>query len=675
MALLAILMTLIPLKSLAGQADVSPSNSSPDDVWQSWGGQTDWHLNTDILAAMGLRIDGVSGANSDTPPLPGRAYHVLNFPARTTGVLSFHARGQKLYSLAEGALQYQGGFILRWPTGHVDLRGYALRAHAGGASEPFMMEVVDSHGAVLFLLDHSHYALSDKRRELSLRNMNVRISPQLAARMGHPRWAMRTIGAMDVLARVTVRAEQDNVLAGVCSAPWPSEAVPGQVTNIRLFQKFSDKVQAMRCHLPNDGQPELGAVCPYASADGLVVITPDSSLDNVGNTAVPWYRKFNSNQYNQGGQPQAPYNNDQHPFLVWNLYRVDVDGSITQIGKSGVKHAFWAANSGCSCSNGNNHVIFPGCKDTYSVSNNDNSLELAPRSELIPAQGIWARCGSVYDRDCDGQWDRDSHGAPIPGAAHDFDLRLVASEADLLPQANPGARYLFEYWYLVRDDKDIHDTMGYREVTPRKMPGTNGKGDWDFSPQALVLGAVINAWVDPELPGTHQASHDLLDSPEGQVRVAVRVEPLPDGRWRYRYAVMNFDFARAVIDPAHASEPDLKLLSNAGFAGIEIPLPVGITADELSFTDADRDASNAWVGQVANGKLSWLAPVDGDVSSNTLDWGTLYSFSFVASTPPGPVDVSLRVATTQADLPAIYTVQSLAPRSDLIFADGYEPQP
>lgn len=190
-----------------------------------------------------------------------------------------------------------------------------------------------------------------------------------------------------------------------------------------------------------------------------------------------------------------------------------------------------------------------------------------------------------------------------------------------------------------------------------------------------MLGAAINAWVDPELPGTHQASHDLLDSEEGSVRVAVRVEPLPDGRWRYRYAVMNFDFARAVIDPAHASEPDLKLLSNAGFAGIEIPFPVDITADELSFADADRDPGNAWSGHVANDKLSWQAPVDGGISSNTLDWGTLYSFSFVASTPPGPADVSLRVATTQAGLPATYTVQSLAPRADLIFADGYEPQP
>lgn len=300
-ALLAILTALTPLTSLANPTDASSANASPDDIWQSWGGQAHWRFNTDILAAMGLRIDGVSGASVNTAPLPGRAYHVLSFPARATGALSFHARGQKLYSLAKGALQYQGGFILRWPAGYVDLRGYALRAHAGGASEPFMMEVVDSHGAVLFLVDHSHYSLSKDQSELSLRNMNVRVSPQLAARMGYPRWAMRTIGSMDVLARVTVRAEQGNALAGMCSAPWPTEAAPGQVTNIQLFQKFSDKVQAMRCHLPGDGQPELGADCPYANSDGLVVIAPDSSLLNVGDTAVPWYRKFNSDRDNQSG--------------------------------------------------------------------------------------------------------------------------------------------------------------------------------------------------------------------------------------------------------------------------------------------------------------------------------------------------------------------------------------
>ena len=666
---------------LAGMLVVSPclaaGETEPDagrspaasDVWQSWGGEASWRFNTDVLAAMGLHIDAITGASANTTPAPGHAYHLLRFPAQTTGALTFHARGQKLDSLVDGALQYRGGFRLRWSDGTVDLRSYALRPHAG-EDEPFMMEVVDSHGQALFLIDHAHYSLSGDGSELSLRNMNIRVSPALAARMGRPNWAMRTIGGMDVVARVTVRPEQGNAGADVCVAPWPTEAASGQVTNISVYQKYQDKVQAMRCHLPGDGHPELGAVCPQESTDGLVVIAPDSSLLNAGDTAVPWYRKFNSNQANQGGQPQPPYSNDQHPFLVWNMYRIDTTGAITQIGKSAVKHAFWAGNIGCSCSNP--HVIYPQCRDTYSVSNNDSNLELAPRTEMIPALGIWGRCGSVYDRDCDGLWDRDDHGAPLPGAANDFDLRLVASEDDLLPAANPAARYFFEYWYLVRDDANIHDTMGYREVSPRKEAGGGGKGDWYFSAQALVLGPAINVWVNPGAPGIHQVSQELPTA-EGHVRVAVQVEDLGAGRWRYRYAVMNLDFARAVIDPAHATEPNLKLLSNAGFSGFDVPLPSGVTAQEMAFTDADRDVGNAWSPSIAGDGLRWRAPGSGAVASNTLDWGTLYSFTFVASTPPGPADVSLHVATTKVGLPTSYVVASLGPLSDLIFADGYEP--
>lgn len=670
--LIAIMVLVVSVPVPGHAAPASPAPEAPaSDVWQSWGGQAAWHLNTDMLAAMGLRVERVSDASVDALPDPGHAYRVLHFSALTTGALTFQARGQRLHALVDGALHYKGGFILTWPGGRADLRGYALRPHVGKTAEPFMMDLVDSHGRVLLLIDHAHAALTQGQTRLSMRDMNVRVSPQLAQRIGRPQWAMRTIGRMSVTARVTVRAASANATAAICSGPWPTEAAANQITNIRLYQKYSDSVQAMRCHLPNSGQPELGAQCPGTSTDGLVVIAPDSSLENVGDTAVPWYRKFNANRFNEDGQAQPPYNNDQHPFLVWNLYRMDADGGMAQIGQSGVKHAFWAANNFCQCTTTNYHVIFPQCRDTYSVSNNDDSLQLAPRSELIPAQGIWGRCGSVYDRDCDGQWDHDANDKPVPGAANDFDLRLVASEGDLLPALNPGARYFFEYWYLVRDDEDIHDTMGYREVTPYKYTGTGGLGDWNFSPQGLQLGPAINAWVDPQLPGANQASHGL-STDEGEIRVAVRVDPLPDGRWRYRYAVMNLDFARAMIDPAHASEPNLKILSNAGFDGIDIPLPADVAASDLQFGDADRDAANAWTGTMGSGTASWRAPADNGISSNTLDWGTLYSFSFVASTAPGPADLVLQVATSKSGMPTSYTVPGLSPRSDLIFSHSFE---
>lgn len=635
-------------------------------LWQAWGGHADWRFNTDVLAAMGLALDSVTAATADARPAAGHAYRRLRFASRNTGALDFRAHGARPDSLMDGRLDSSGGFILRWTKGQADLRGLVFKPYAGGADEPFMLQVIDSQGRVAFLVDHAHYSMASARNRLFLRDMNVRLAPQLARRMGRPEWAGRTLGSLDLETVVARRESLHSATAEECSAPWPTEAAPGQVTNIALYQKGTDRIQMMRCHLANGGQPELGADCPVTGSDGLVVIAPDSSLINVGDTAVPWYRKFNANQVNQDGEPQPPYDNDQHPFLVWNLYRIDADGGITQIGRSGVKHAFWAANHGCSCTTTNYHVIFPQCRDTYSVSNNDDSLQLAPRSEMIPAQGIWGRCGSVYDRDCDGHWDHDANDHPVPGAANDFDLRLVASEADLLPVLNPGARYFFEYWYLVRDDEDIHDTMGYREVSPGRTAGGDGLADWSFPAQPLQPGPAINAWVDPAASVSNAASEEL-DTDEGHVRVAIRVEPLPDGRWRYRYAVMNLDFARAVIDPTHASEPNLKVLSNAGFDGFAVPLPADVAAADTDFADADRDAGNAWTQATSGSQVAWQAPI-----GNTLDWGNLYAFSFVATTPPGPASVELHVANSQNGLPASYAVDLLAPRSDALFADGFE---
>lgn len=660
---------LLALPAMADIADAGNKPAHSGTLWQAWSGNAHWRFNTDVLAAMGLAIDAVADAEADSRPAAGHAYRSLRFAARTTGALTFRARGERPDSLVDGRLDFRGGFVLRWPDGHADLRGFVLRPHAGGADEPFMMQVTDSAGRVAFLIDHAHYSMADTRDRLLLRDMNVRVAPQLALRMGRSQWAGRTIGSMDVEAMVARRDGQSSATVETCSAPWPTEAAPGQVTNIKIYQKTTDRIQAMRCHLANGGNPELGANCPASGSDGLVVIAPDSSLVNAGDTAVPWYRKFNANRQNVEGEPQPPYNNDQHPFLVWNLYRIDAGGDIRQIGRSAVKHAFWAANQGCSCTTTNYHVIFPQCRDTYSVSNNDDGLQLAPRSELIPALGIWGRCGSVYDRDCDGHWDHDGNDQPVAGAANDFDLRLVASERDLLPALNPGARFYFEYWYLVRDDSDVHDTMGYREVLPNRSAGNSGLGDWSFPAQALQLGPAINAWVDPLAPGVNQASQERATD-EGHVRVAVRVDPLPDGRWRYRYAAMNLDFARAVIDPAHASEPDLKLLSNAGFDAFAVPVPDDVTLGEPAFTDADHDDGNGWTSGMVGSSMRWQAP-----AGNTLDWGNLYTFSFVASTPPGPAAIDLHVANTGTGLPASYSIDSLAPRSEGIFADGFESAP
>lgn len=610
-------------------------------TWSSWGGEVKFQFNPDRLRDLGLEVRGIDKALSATAGFPGLRYQTLSLRARQAGALNFVVVGGKPESLHDGSLQYDGGFVIAHAGGEIDLHG--LRIQPSGKSN-FGMEVVDSGGKVWLRLDHTHFDMTQQQTRLRLRDMNMRLAPAFAEALGRPDLTDVDIGGADVETDV---AERDvDAVSGTCSEPWPG---PGLNTDITVFYGTNtwvgtpDSVVAKRCNIAITG------ACTAASTNGEVVIDPDSSLRNSGNTAVAWRQMFS------GDFP--PYNNDQHPFLVWNLYRFGNGGGLKQIGVSGVKHAFLTINDHCSCSD--SHVIYPDCEDTYSTFNNDSSGYLGPRRELIPARGIWGRCGSVYDADCNAV--QDAAG----GAADLHQFRLNAVESDLLPASNPGATYFLEYWYVVRDDVNIYNTMGHRSISATKSGST-----WTVaaSPTGnFTAGPAINRWVDPAAPGAGQANNELA-SGEGHARVAVRTTDLGGGLYRYEYAVMNFDFARAQIDPAHASEPNLKVLSNDGFGSFSMDVPGNASITNVTFADTDLNAANDWTATTAPGTVGWVAP-----AGNRLNWGTMYRFGFTSNIAPLPKKVTLGVAN--AGTPATYIVDSLAPATDRIFADNFEVPP
>jgi hypothetical protein len=359
--------------------------------------------------------------------------------------------------------------------------------------------------------------------------------------------------------------------------------------------------------------------------------------------------------------PAPPYGNDQHPMLVWNLYRVAADGSLRQLAASGVKHAFNTINKTCGCSDHTNS--FPGCEDSYSQTSNDIDAQttpnyLGPRSEIVPAAGVWGRCQSVFDKNCDGFQDADA------GAQNDFQYRLVVRESEITAALQAGAQFYFEYWYVVRDQANIYNAMGHRPLTFSKLLASDGSYLWDTTPGAFVSGPVINRWVDPASPPAGTMNSEI-STREGHARIAVRARALGGGVYRYDYAVMNLDFARGVIDPAHAAEPDMHVLSADGFSRLTIPVGAAVTLGNVVFNDADSDAGNDWsVSRDAEG-LHWQAP-----SGQALNWGTLYRFSFDANHAPQAASARLGVAT--AGDPASYTGGVLAPFDDAIFRDGFE---
>ena len=636
------------LSAWAGASFAMPPAAAPifeigaERTWV-WGGSTALALNPDALATLGLRVEEAASASARTTGAPGRRYDVTRFAALPASALEILRHGAQVKGVGEGALRFRGGLVLRHAGGRIDLRGFALRANPLARTG---IELADAGGAVWFTADHAHYGFAvDRPGDFTMRHMNLRLSAHFAEVLGRPQLAGYPIGDLSFEAAARADDAGGAKVGATCSAPWPS---PNLRTDIALtianLNGFYDAVYAPRCGLPP--LPDGGA-CSATSTNGKLVLGADASLRNAGQTAVPWHAHFS------GDFP--PYGNDQHPYLIWNLYRIDGDGRIKQIGASGVKHAFYSINLNCGCPDGN--VIWPGCEDVYSLSSNDNGggtdeQNLAPRSEIIPHTGQWGRCGSTWDGDCDGAMD--------PGSgAHDlYQFRMQVDESDLLPPLAEGARYFFEYWYLVRDDDDIYDSMGYREILPSKngaawsvaLVGENAP-DRDF-----FQGPALDRWVDPDAPLANAMNRELA-TPLGRARVAIKATDLGDGRWRYEYAVMNFDYAHAEVDPAHAAEPNLRLLSNHGFAHFGVPVPAGVTVTDLRFDDADGDPSDDWIASNDDGTLAWNAPA----AANALDWGTLYHFEFVADAAPSDAAITLAGAATSSESGQAYTMPLLGP--------------
>jgi hypothetical protein len=643
------------LAALTAPGIVAATQPSPPETvgtWLVFGGDITLAFNPDGLAMLGLSIERVDGARSRIVGQPGVRYERITFPARDDMALEVQHAGAKIRAVGGGALRSEGGFVLAWGGKRLDLTGFGVRAAAGTLLE---LELVDKSGLALFTADHAHYGFDDDARtRFGMRHMNLRVSANLAAMLGDPALAGHSVGGLSFSARAAADATPEpHTEGGVCDSPWPAKGLNTDIQTVfRLgpdnWTGADDDVEVKRCGLPGGGS------CSASSTTGRVVMAPDSSLVNIGQTAVAWFSKF-SGQF-------APYANDQHPFLVWNLYRVDADGRLRQLGASGVKHAFLTINYACKCGDGN--IIYPTCEDTYSSFNNDENAVLGPRREIEPAKGRWGRCGSIYDTNCDGNEDGG-------GATNLYDLRLAVPESELLAPASTGAKYYFEYWYVVRDDANIYNTMGHRQISATK----NSSGNWSVALVDKVAphydfyqGPVINRWVDPAAPGANAANAELA-TPLGRARVAVRATDLGGGQWRYRYAVMNLDYAHVEIDPAHATEPNLKITANVGFDRFAVPLNGAAT--DIAFFDADGNAANNWTATTTGGEIAWTAP-----AGASLGWGTLAQFEFTTNAAPFEATVALRGGATPAQTALDYSRLLLGPASadapDVIFTDNFE---
>ena len=611
--------------------------------WSAWGGTVGVRWNRELARDIGLVLGAASGRHAALS-----WYEHETFDLRQAGSLEFDVRNGNLKGFVGGSLQAAGGYVIDTPAGPIALTDFRLVPRSGGSTP--VLDLVGADGKAWFYIDRLMYELIDDRQRLAVRTMDLRIAPALAQRIGRPEVADWVIADMELTTQVLRRAV-DPSPQGAYVYRWHGAAVPGvpgAVFEADLFmQVFS--MQYTRCN-----------GCTGVGGNGSVVFTPSSTLrNNVNNGSldvtvagdpkgtssalyasdIPWYTKFSGNF--------APYNNDQHPYLIWNLYRLNADGSMDQIGRSGVKHGFLTINDNCLEDPGNSHVLGRGCVDVYGISNNDSNNSLGPRSEIIPATNQWGRCGSIFDTNCDGIANSSGNTS--------YSQRLVVNESQFSGAGQAGATYLFESWYLARGDVNILNSMATKRATFTRSGSVWVVGGND----QYKLGPAIDRWVDPDAPGAG-ATTVKLSSAEGNIKVAARVTSLGAGSWRYDYAVMNLDFARAQTSGA---EPNLRVISNLGLSRFTVPVGTA-TITDLKFGDGDLDTGNEWTGSISGRNVVWAAP-----AGQSLNWGTMFRFSFVANQPPAKNTFALGIASPGSPT-TLKGTGSLAPRQPSTLGPG-----
>jgi hypothetical protein len=562
-------------------------------------------LDSSTLASLGFRVTDLS------PTVSGHALHPLSVVPRGAPSFALDGRiGLRAIVAWDGfrgfegtSMHTRGGFRLVGPAGTFDLTSLELRP----GQKAGVLEVFDAAGMALLATADAQWLFDAPTGKLRYLNADLRILPDLARLLGDDRYTTVTVGTLDL----------DATLAAGTLPPVP--ALPVGVNAPPPCGDWTGTVDVSLTTMSNIGQAGISTV----NGRSVVVVLPSADLKNVGTANVPWYSKFT----NLGVPPW----NDQHPYLVWQMTR-STGSFFEPLGRSDLKHAFLTINSGCdagACTD--SHVLGLGCSDVYGTGTNNSVNSLAPRSEVTASTGIWAHCGGIPSHfDTDGNCSQDFSGA----GENSFTHGLKAAEADLQVA---GATYYVEAFYIIRNDVNIFNSMGYRQVAPAKPSST-----WTFpTVGAYTQGPPINAWVNPTTPGAN-ADNRTLDTGEGRVQLAVKVTDVvgSPGRKRFAYALQNHDFDRRI-------------------KSFKIPFDsTGASITNIVYADGDGFAANDWTATTDATGITWTAPA-ATTPPAEIDYATLVAFRFDIDRTPVPVQSTL--GAFEAGPTSTLSLQSLAP--------------
>lgn len=589
------------------------NNKNPNLAISTYSGVTHINFNAELIRDLEIKIQS-NGLTKQDVELPKAMWgEVLSFEILPLTSLDFLAPYGSFKDFTSGWMVHNGGFEIELPNLKVDANGFTIRVQS---QKQRVLEIIDNMGNVLFELKTPRVIIDSKQASMKIVEMNMQMSSYLAEKHGNIRLAGLPVGtvAIDTSLLIPENAAITPQKGGVCAGRplWPTnsqELVDVGFTDLTVVYK--------RRRVDGNGGNEA-------------MFAPSSSLINLADGAVgadvPWFGFYSGSN--------DPYGNSQHPYLVWSLYR-KMNGRIEQIGRSGMKHAFLTINVGCNnC--GSSHILWPQCQDTYSSGNNDSNYYLGPRIELESNSGEFEETPSFFDPAGAGNHSNSST---------DWQNRLVVNEAEL---DIPGAEYIFDSWYLVRDDVNIFNTMGYRYVD-LNFTGSS----WSVSHLSpnTILGSLMDTWVNG---GLDEQTVNITEN-KGHLRMDTKVSDLGSGNYHYEYALTNFDY-----------DPRIKTFS--------VSLPPGVTAQNTGFSGPQGylNLSNykyetaLWDINQVGSKLVFTATGVGHM----LDWGGLYNFYFDAQVAPVAGQVKLESGEIASDI----FVDILVPEvgSDIIFENGFE---
>ena len=483
-------------------------------------------------------------------------------------------------------------------------------------------------GFVFFNIEEAVYEYEPAARLLSINGGRLRISTELANKLGRPADAGAIAG--EILVAATM--------------------VPIEITTIVNGRIESSTLPPMSA---GGLRPREGA----AVAGPDIIVGDMFGLRQFGSSGAQVGLGMGTDSCNNGDQEVHFFAvpNPDHPVVSQNFYRMsggpNNNDRLEQIGQSWVKHTFGADqldDCGLGCIPATSfRSLGVGCSDAYAPDQNASQTDhvgaLGSRAWINPFTGAIAGSNPRPE---------DHTGHVHSGTSH----RILVNASDLNTALNPGATYYAEVQYdspheyawcqAHPGECNMYNNASFRRYDvsgTTNFSFTEVGSTLSMTPATAVWVGATSATIEPE-PGV-----------DGRAFVVYKITTPSAGVWHYEYAIHNQNLDRSIQSFSVPLGPGITI-SNLGFhAPPNHPgFPNDGTAGNAGFSNA------VWTTNQTADALSWNSETFAqNQNGNAIRFGTMYNFRFDSNRPPQVTNAT--VGFFKTGKPVTVQIQGPAP--------------